>query len=191
MRRPKFIIVLAALIYGGYWFSQHYKLDGLDKIAVRSRNGSSIGGVSGPSDSNLSTIPVRDADRIRIATFNIQVFGKTKLEKPEVMQVLAETVRRFDVVAIQEVRSTTDDIIPQFVDLINSTGRHYDFVIGPREGRTNSKEQYAFIFDAQTIRSIATRSIPSKIPTICSSARRWSPRSAFAARRPIKPSPSH
>ena len=67
------------------------------------------------------------------------------------MQVLAETVRKFDLVAIQEVRSTTDDILPRFLELINTTGRHYDFVIGPRLGRTNSKEQYAFVFDTQTI----------------------------------------
>ena len=65
--------------------------------------------------------------------------------------MLAETVRRFDLVNIQEVRSTTDDILPRFVDLINATGRHYDFVIGPRLGRTNSKEQYAIVFDTQTI----------------------------------------
>lgn len=148
MRRPKIVIVLAALIYGGYWFCQNYKFDGLDKINVLRRGTVTTTGFSG---TNLSTVPVRESGSIRIATFNIQVFGESKLAKPEVMQVLAETVRRFDVVAIQEVRSVADDIVPRFVELINSTGRHYDFVIGPRMGRTSSKEQYAFIFDAQTV----------------------------------------
>jgi deoxyribonuclease-1-like protein len=148
MRRPKIVIVLAALLYGGYWFTQNYKLDGLEKIAVSVRNSFNS---SGPVGSNLSNVPVREASNIHIATFNIQVFGETKVAKPEVMQVLAETVRRFDVVAIQEVHSKNGDIIPRFVDLINSTGRHYDFVIGPFEGRRTDKEQYAFIFDAQTI----------------------------------------
>ncbi len=45
----------------------------------------------------------------------------------------------------------TDDILPRFLELINSTGRRYDFVIGPRQGRTDSKEQYAFIYDAQSV----------------------------------------
>src|SRR5437667_986367 len=116
MRRPKIVIVLAALIYGGYWFTQHYKLDGLEKIAVSVRNSFNS---SGPTGGNLSSVPVREASSIRIATFNIQVFGETKIAKPEVMQVLAETVRRFDVVAIQEVHSKNADIIPKFVDLIN------------------------------------------------------------------------
>src|SRR5262249_47995404 len=97
-----------------------------------------------------SAIPARESGTIKIATFNIQVFGRSKLAKPEVMQVLAETIRKFDVVAIQEVRAETDVVRP-FVDLINSAGRHYDYVVGPRLGRTSSKEQYAFIFDAQTI----------------------------------------
>ena len=32
---------------------------------------------------------------------------------------VAAVVRRFDVVAIQEIRSTSDDIIPRFVHLVN------------------------------------------------------------------------
>jgi endonuclease/exonuclease/phosphatase family metal-dependent hydrolase len=67
------------------------------------------------------------------------------------MQVLAEVVRRFDLVAIQEIRSVDDTIMPQFVAWINSTGVSYDFVIGPRLGRSNSKEQYAFVFDTTRI----------------------------------------
>ncbi len=88
---------------------------------------------------------------IKIATFNIQVFGTSKLQKTPVMQVLADVVRRFDLVAIQEVRSVDDTVLPQFAALINSTGVRYDFVIGPRLGRTNSKEQYAILFDTTRI----------------------------------------
>jgi len=68
-----------------------------------------------------------------------------------VMDVLARIVRKFDVVAIQEIRSRDEDIIPNFVELINSTGAHYDFVVGPRLGRTVSKEQYAFIYDMTVV----------------------------------------
>jgi deoxyribonuclease-1-like protein len=148
MRKPTSLVLLGALIYGGYWFLQKYQVDGLDKISFTPRTKATTAGFDGGLASN---VPVRAAGSVRIASFNIQVFGKTKIAKPEVMDVLAETVRRFDLVAIQEVRSTTDDILPRFIERINSTGRHYDFKIGPRLGRTNSKEQYAFIYDAQTI----------------------------------------
>jgi len=147
-RRPLMVIVLAAALYGGYWFLQRFQIDGLDKVSVRPRAPSSS---TGPSGESYASAPARDAASVKLATFNIQVFGRAKLEKSDVMQVLAETVRKFDLVAIQEVRSTTDDILPRFLEIINATGRHYDFVIGPRLGRTNSKEQYAFIFDTQSI----------------------------------------
>ncbi|MCU0983127.1 MAG: endonuclease/exonuclease/phosphatase family protein [Pirellulaceae bacterium] len=88
---------------------------------------------------------------VKIASFNIQVFGTSKLQKTPVMQVLADVVRRFDLVAIQEIRSVDDTVVPQFVALINSTGVRYDFVIGPRLGRTNSKEQYAMLYDSSRI----------------------------------------
>jgi deoxyribonuclease-1-like protein len=88
---------------------------------------------------------------IKIASFNIQVFGTSKLQKTPVMQVLADVVRRFDLVAIQEIRSVDDTVVPQFVALINATGVRYDAVIGPRLGRTNSKEQYAMLYDTSRI----------------------------------------
>jgi deoxyribonuclease-1-like protein len=147
VRRPRTLVVLAALIYGGIWFFQHFQLDGLDKILVRPKTQATATSYG----VEAASVPARAGGTIRVASFNIQVFGTSKLAKRDVMEVLAETVRKFDLVAIQEVRSTTDDILPRFVELINSTGRHYDYVIGPRKGRTNSKEQYAFIFDAQTI----------------------------------------
>jgi deoxyribonuclease-1-like protein len=90
-------------------------------------------------------------DTIKIASFNIQVFGTSKLKKPQAMDVLTRVVRRFDVVAIQEVRSTDDSVVPKFVELINADGSKYDFVIGPRLGRTNSKEQYAVLFNTARI----------------------------------------
>lgn len=87
-------------------------------------------------------------DTITIGSFNIQVFGQSKLKKPEVMDTLARIARRFDVLAIQEVRSKSQDVLPEFVSLVNADGSHYDFVHGERLGRTSSKEQYAFVYDA-------------------------------------------
>jgi len=103
------------------------------------------------TDNSVQPAPVRDGDTVTIASFNIEVFGVSKLKKPEAMDVLAKVVRRFDVVAIQEVRSVDPTVLPRFVDLINASGAQYDYVIGPRLGRTSSKEQYAFVFDTARI----------------------------------------
>ncbi|MFO0914975.1 MAG: endonuclease/exonuclease/phosphatase family protein [Pirellulales bacterium] len=93
----------------------------------------------------------KPVDRISIASYNIQVFGTEKLSDPNVVAVLADVVRHFDIVAIQEVRSKDDSILPRFVSEVNKTGSRYDFVIGPRLGRTNSKEQYAFVYDTTRV----------------------------------------
>lgn len=93
----------------------------------------------------------RAGDSIRIASFNIQVFGEHKLDKPDVAGELAQIIRSFDVVAIQEIRAKAQDIMPRFLALINAEGAHYDYVIGPRLGRTASKEQYAFVYNAASL----------------------------------------
>ncbi|QDT38612.1 endonuclease/exonuclease/phosphatase family protein [Stratiformator vulcanicus] len=90
-------------------------------------------------------------DVIRIATFNIQVYGQSKAGKPEVMRILADTIRRYDVVAIQEIRSKDPAPVHELVRLVNATGRSYDVALGPRLGRTSSKEQYAFVYDTKTL----------------------------------------
>lgn len=95
--------------------------------------------------------PVSPNDAIKIASFNIQVFGEKKINDPGVVQVLVGICRHFDVIAVQEVRSVQENVIPLFVDALNADGSHYSYVIGPRLGRTNSKEQYAFIFDTASI----------------------------------------
>jgi deoxyribonuclease-1-like protein len=93
----------------------------------------------------------RQGDTLRIASFNIQVFGEHKLDKPEIAGILAEIIRHFDVVAVQEVRAKTQDLLPRFVSMVNAAGAHYDYVIGPRLGRSDSKEQYAFIYNAASL----------------------------------------
>jgi endonuclease/exonuclease/phosphatase family metal-dependent hydrolase len=148
MRRGVLLLAVLLLGGGGWWFSQHYQIVGLEHIELRPRTAAR----AEPGGDESLPPPVDHASgTVRIASFNIQVFGAAKLDKPGVMNVLADVVRQFDVVAIQEVRAKTDDILPRFVDLINSTGRHYDYLVGPRLGRSNSKEQYAFIFDTASI----------------------------------------
>ena len=93
----------------------------------------------------------KPAGAILVASFNIQVFGESKMAKQHVVEVLARVVRQFDIVAIQEVRAKSDEIVPAFVRAVNADGSRYHWVIGPRQGRTVSKEQYAFIYDTTRI----------------------------------------
>jgi deoxyribonuclease-1-like protein len=96
-------------------------------------------------------LPVRNRQTILIASFNIQVFGQSKMSKPGVPEKLAEIIRQFDIVAIQEIRDRSNESLPLLLRYINQTGPRYDYIISQPLGRTNSKEQYAFVFNTETI----------------------------------------
>lgn len=92
-------------------------------------------------------------NKIKIATFNIQIFGKSKRQKQDVVDILVKTVRNFDIVAVQEFRDKTEKTLPFFVDEINEiTGDKFDYVGSARLGRSSSKEKYAFIFNTRTVK---------------------------------------
>jgi len=91
---------------------------------------------------------------IKIATFNIQTFGKTKAGKEDVMDVLADIMTNFDIIAVQEFRDKTEETPESFLNKINSKRDTYDYVLSPRLGRTISKENYAFYYNTKKIHYI-------------------------------------
>ncbi len=144
MRRVVGLFLAAVLGYAAWQFFQRYDIAGWDALRIVPRSARSPLGDNAP----------RATQTIRIATLNIQVFGAAKLEKPHVAEYLARIVRQFDVVAVQEIRSRSQDLLPRFLEIVNATGRHYDYVISPRlprDPRASNPEQYAFLFDQQTI----------------------------------------
>jgi endonuclease/exonuclease/phosphatase family metal-dependent hydrolase len=99
-------------------------------------------------------VVVINPDPISIATFNIQVFGNTKIGKPEVVAELAEIVRKYDIVAVQEIKNIEQTVPYTFLNAINQNG-NYALVLGQRGGLqpddANFKEQYAFYYNLDTI----------------------------------------
>lgn len=99
----------------------------------------------------MQGLPARTPQTILIASFNIQTFGKKKMEDAWILERIIAVIRQFDVVAIQEVRAEDQTTIPRLVQYINAQGARYDYLIGPRLGRSVSKEQYAYIYDTATV----------------------------------------
>jgi endonuclease/exonuclease/phosphatase family metal-dependent hydrolase len=93
----------------------------------------------------------KSSDTIIIANFNIQVFGKAKVRKTDVMVVLAKTITQFDIVAVQEIRDKSGTAIKSLEHAVDTMGADYKYIIGPRLGRTSLKEQYAFMYNTKTI----------------------------------------
>ncbi|TWU07473.1 endonuclease/exonuclease/phosphatase family protein [Stieleria varia] len=98
----------------------------------------------------------RPPESIRVATFNIKTFGESKSSSQEVMQQIAQIVYRFDVIAIQEVRSSDGEGTPirRLVDLINASGGQYAATLSDPIGTDGYKECYAFLWDESRVRMI-------------------------------------
>jgi endonuclease/exonuclease/phosphatase family metal-dependent hydrolase len=98
-----------------------------------------------------------DAETIKLFSFNMQIFGVSKSAKDEVMTILADIVSRSSVTAVQEVRSVDIGPVMRFMQLLPP---EYAFLLGPREGRTRSKEQYWIIYDSSKMRLLDERTWP-------------------------------
>lgn len=92
---------------------------------------------------------------IRIATFNIQNFGPKKAADARIRKYLAEVVRQFAIVAVQEVSDVQERAPAILLNEVNATGRRYDLLLSKRSGQEpddrSSQEQYAFYFDTARI----------------------------------------
>ncbi|OIP81518.1 MAG: hypothetical protein AUK44_09935 [Porphyromonadaceae bacterium CG2_30_38_12] len=103
----------------------------------------------------LLTFTALHAQSFKIATFNIQNFGKSKLAKTDVVDTLATIVRQFDIVAVQEISDISNRTAPAFLKVVNAVGAHYKLSCSERTGRqpddVKSAEQYAFYYDSRTV----------------------------------------
>ncbi len=101
------------------------------------------------------TIPARTPTNILIGSFNLQRLGPSKISDSWVTERFADIIRKFDVIALQEITSKDQRILPALISRVNSLGNKYNFTIGPQVGRASSGyfEQYAFVYDETRILS--------------------------------------
>jgi deoxyribonuclease-1-like protein len=110
-----------------------------------------------PTPSSIILTPADTNGTIKVGAFNIQVFGTSKASKPEVMGVLSKIIRNYDVIAVQEIRDSSQTALPALRDAVNAIGTpQYDYIVSERLGRTTSKEQYAYLYNTQTIQQIGS-----------------------------------
>ncbi|MCA9239988.1 MAG: endonuclease/exonuclease/phosphatase family protein [Planctomycetales bacterium] len=167
MQRLLPLALLAALLGGGWMYlggPNSKNLGGLLEAGRRAveqstqQQGPVYGGPSYPSPAQSPSgpayvpSPAPQGATIKIATYNIEKFGDAKAAKPYVMRVLGAIVQNLDLIAIQEVTTKDEYFIDRFLEkYVNNNGRRYARAVGPRLGDSTYKEQYAFIYDTNTI----------------------------------------
>jgi len=111
------------------------------------------------SNDEARTVELDRSEVARIATFNIKVFGETKMGKSAVVDVLVDTVLLYDLVAVQEIKDIDQTVPYDFLDALNNKSfSPWDMVLSPRSGLQDddqsSQEQYAFYYNTSVFRSM-------------------------------------
>ncbi|KAM9860080.1 deoxyribonuclease 1 like 4, tandem duplicate 1 [Aulostomus maculatus] len=95
---------------------------------------------------------------MKVASFNIQKFGKNKVSDPEVVRILTKIVSRYDIIVILEVVDITGESVKTFLEALNTATRehHYSLKISSRLGRTRYKEQFMFLYRDDLVDLVGT-----------------------------------
>jgi len=83
-----------------------------------------------------------------IATWNLKEFGHLKERLPESYFFIAEIINRFDLVAVQEVKSTLKDL----EIVMRLLGRNWEYMVADiTEGTDGNSERFAYLYDSRRV----------------------------------------
>jgi endonuclease/exonuclease/phosphatase family metal-dependent hydrolase len=98
---------------------------------------------------------------LKIAAFNIQIFGQSKMNKPQVVDALLEIIPEFDIIFIQEIRDASGQALLELMDLLDQAyPGEFAVTVSARLGRTRSKEQYAYIYRINELQLLEADEVP-------------------------------
>ncbi|XP_047457438.1 deoxyribonuclease-1-like [Mugil cephalus] len=88
------------------------------------------------------------SSNMKIAAFNAQRFGLTKVSYEDVLSTLVKIVSRYDIIVILEVVDVTGDSVKVLLEELNrvNTIHHYALQLSTRLGRNRYKEQFLFLY---------------------------------------------
>ncbi len=181
MFKPFRLLVLIGLGVGAWYFFSNYRIQGWEKISLEPRKGGSAG--AGPARAaGASALPSSSQKTVRIAAANFAPLDNAKLSKQQVLGSLVQIVRRFDVVALQDVQARDQSLLVRLVEQVNAQGRHYDFAVPPHVGREVVQQYAAYLFDGDTVQidrstvtSVENRSGRFRYPPLVASFRARGP----------------
>ena len=95
-------------------------------------------------------IPARKNDKnLLVASWNIKEFGHTKQRLPEAYFYIAEIISHFDLVVVQEVKSTLKDLSI----VMRLLGSEWDYLVSDiTSGTDGNSERSAYIFNSKRVK---------------------------------------
>ncbi|KAL0617304.1 Deoxyribonuclease-1 [Plecturocebus cupreus] len=93
------------------------------------------------------TALLQGAVSLKIAAFNIQTFGETKMSNATLVSYIVQILSRYDIALVQEVRDSHLTAVGKLLDNLNQDAPDtYHYVVSEPLGRNNYKERYLFVY---------------------------------------------
>lgn len=94
-------------------------------------------------------------DGLKIVSWNIQNFGRSKMSNDSVMIFISEVVKGYDIVAVQEVSVSEfgSQAVAKLDDLLDRSGTSWDYVISDATSGDGS-ERYAYLFKKDRVKLV-------------------------------------
>lgn len=95
-------------------------------------------------------IPTKNADEsLLLASWNIKEFGHLNERLPESYFYIAEIMNKFDLIAVQEIKSSLTDLNI----ILRILGKNYGYIITDiTEGNDGNRERFGYIFDKRKVK---------------------------------------
>lgn len=139
------LLLLVLLVSAGWYAFQHFELTGLDDVSLRRRT-------TVADQPSATPVPLNpDIETVRIAAFNIKALSAGKLRQPDIAEILVDVLRRFDVLAIQRIRSDDQPAMPMLIEQLNAGGQQFDFILSEPRVTTSGADMFAYVFDRGTV----------------------------------------
>ncbi|MED6245548.1 hypothetical protein ATANTOWER_004617, partial [Ataeniobius toweri] len=93
------------------------------------------------------------AANMKIAAFNIQKFGQSKVLDTEVLNILVKIISRYDIIVILEVVDAEGESVERLKQELNIANpkKPYTLKISSRLGRKHYREQFLFLYRADLV----------------------------------------
>lgn len=101
-----------------------------------------INKVVGTNQTSYTQPSVATSSSLKIAAWNLQIFGDTKASNIELMNKYANKIDDYDIIFLQEIRDSDGSAFDALCQLLPG----YNCVISSRAGRNVSKEQYGVVY---------------------------------------------
>ncbi|XP_024088953.1 deoxyribonuclease-1 isoform X1 [Pongo abelii] len=90
---------------------------------------------------------LQGAVSLKIAAFNIQTFGETKMSNATLVSYIVQILSRHDIALVQEVRDSHLTAVGKLLDNLNQDAPDtYHYVVSEPLGRNSYKERYLFVY---------------------------------------------